>query len=428
MSFTKPDRRALLAGTAALTLSSLVAPTIAAAQEDANLRLFWWGSTPRAERTYAVADQYMAENPNVTIEGETVGWADYWTRLATQVAGRNAPDVIQMDYRYIFEYARRGALADLSEYRDGALPLEGFEEASLQGGMVDDGLYGVSLGANSSASMIDADAFEAAGLEVPTGAMTYDAMADAVMQVVEATDYDYGMHDASGHEPQLENWLRQRGTPLYTDDGALGFTVEDATEWFEMWADLRERGVTVPPDQQALYQRSIETSAVTLGQAPVSFAHSNQLTGYRELNDSTITMIPLPLIEEGATGGHYRKPSQLFSVSSSAENPEAAAAFIDYFVTNPEAVEILEVERGVPESTVAREELAPKLNEADQAQLEYIENLGDLAGPLPPPPPAGAGEVEALLIRVSEQVAFGQQTPAEGAEQLVSEAQSILSR
>ncbi len=35
-------------------------------------------------------------------------WSDYWTKMATQVAGKNMADVIQMDYRYIAEYARRG--------------------------------------------------------------------------------------------------------------------------------------------------------------------------------------------------------------------------------------------------------------------------------------------------------------------------------
>ena len=61
------------------------------------------------------------------------------------------------------------------------------------------------------------------------------------------------------------------------------------------------------------------------------------------------------------------------------------------------------------------------------AQIEYIEGLGDLAGPLPPPPPAGAGEIAFALKRLNEEVGFG--TPPEaGAEALVSEATAILAR
>ncbi|MFP3675424.1 hypothetical protein SB724_21655, partial [Bacillus sp. SIMBA_031] len=38
--------------------------------------------------------------------------------------------------------------------------------------------------------------------------------------------------------------------------------------------------------------------------------------------------------------------------------------------------------------------------------LNYVANLGDLAGPLPPPPPTGAGEGQTVLRQRAEQVAF----------------------
>src|SRR5262245_18442097 len=80
------------------------------APSDTRLRMFWWGSRERGERTDKTNKLFQEKNPGVTITGELLGWTDYWPRLATQTAGRNAPDVIQMDYRYIYEYARRGAL------------------------------------------------------------------------------------------------------------------------------------------------------------------------------------------------------------------------------------------------------------------------------------------------------------------------------
>ena len=64
----------------------------------------------------------------MTIDGEWLGWNDYWPRLATQSAGRNAADVIQMDYRYIFEYARRGALLPLDPFVGKSLNLSDFSQ------------------------------------------------------------------------------------------------------------------------------------------------------------------------------------------------------------------------------------------------------------------------------------------------------------
>ena len=63
---------------------------------------------------------------------------------ATQIAGGNAPDVIQMDYRYIVEYAKRGAIAPLDEFVGKALDLDDFDEDQLEGGKVDGKLYGIS--------------------------------------------------------------------------------------------------------------------------------------------------------------------------------------------------------------------------------------------------------------------------------------------
>ena len=83
-------------------------------------------------------------NTGVKIDGETLAWGDYWPRLATQAAGRNAPDLIQMDYRYVAEYARRGALLPLDEFIGKSLDISDFDKASLDSCKVDGKLYGIN--------------------------------------------------------------------------------------------------------------------------------------------------------------------------------------------------------------------------------------------------------------------------------------------
>ena len=60
--------------------------------------------------------------------------------------------------------------------------------------------------------------------------------------------------------------------------------------------------------------------------------------------------------------------------------------------------------------------------------VDYISLMTDKVGALPPPPPKGAGEIEALLRRVSEEIAFGKVKIADGSKKLVAEAEDILSR
>jgi multiple sugar transport system substrate-binding protein len=54
--------------------------------------------------------------------------------------------------------------------------------------------------------------------------------------------------------------------------------------------------------------------------------------------------------------------------------------------------------------------------------------LGKIAVPLPPPPPKGAGEIENLLKRVADSVAFGKVSIKDGASQFHGESVSILAR
>ena len=86
------------------------------AQDPIELQMTWWGSQARHDRTIAVIEMYEAANPEIDIVYEFANFNDYWTKLGTQVAGGNALDIMQTDYRYIVEYAKRNAIAPLDDF------------------------------------------------------------------------------------------------------------------------------------------------------------------------------------------------------------------------------------------------------------------------------------------------------------------------
>jgi multiple sugar transport system substrate-binding protein len=418
------DRRQFLMGSTALAVAAGISPAFAAEA----LRMIFWGSQARADRTYGVTDLY-AKAGGPAVQGEFLAWGDYWPKLATQTAGGNAPDIIQMDYRYIVEYAKRNAIAPLDEFVGGALPLADFDKDQLDGGKVDGKLYGISLGANSVALMINTVDFEKAGLELPGQNTTYadlPAMAEAFASKGVGKKL---IADGSGSEPMFENWLRQRGKALYTADGKLAWEVQDAVDWFKMWADLRAAGVCVSAEDQALDTGPLETTMLTLGKASVIPSNSNQLVAFQAINQDKITISNFPRIATDAPGGHYRKPSMFFSVGGSSAQKEEAAKLINFFVSNPDAAKVLGVERGIPCSVSVREALAPTLDAQSQVALNFVANLGSLLGVLPPSPPAKAGEIDSSLFRViSQEVGFGARSPEDAGNALFTGANDILSR
>lgn len=422
------DRRRLLIGTATTLALSTIG--IGRASAATSMRILWWGSKERNDRTMNAIKLYGGKQPDVSIAGESFGWDNYWTRLATQTAGGNAPDLIQMDYRYIFEYARRGTLLDFTPYMGKTLDIADFGEANINSGKVDGKLYGVNLGVNSSMVVINKDAWAESGVEPLKEGMTWDQFAEACAKVTAAGKRRnfYGSADASGVEPALECWLRQHGKALYGADGGLGFDAKDMAGWYTFWADMRKAKGCVPADMQALDQLNIETGMVSLGKAAVGFAHSNQFIGYQAINKEKLTLISYPLNGTDSKPGQYLKPSMLMSVSAASANKDAAVAFVNYLVKDPEGTKALGVERGVPASEAVRNALAPTLDAQAKEVVEYIARLTPQVGALPPPPPNGAGENAFLLKKISEEVAFGQSTPEEGGAKFAEQAAANLKR
>ena len=83
--------------------------------DSGSLRLAWWGNPTRDENTTKVVEAYKESVPDVTIALEPGEWSGYWDKLATQTAGGDFPDIVQMDEKYLAEYGQRGALLDLAE-------------------------------------------------------------------------------------------------------------------------------------------------------------------------------------------------------------------------------------------------------------------------------------------------------------------------
>ena len=237
------DRRRFLMGSSALLAAGLTRPAFA--QADA-LRLYWWGGQTRADRTLAVADLWAKAKGATAPTGEFGSFPDHWPKLATMVAGGNAPDVYQMDYRFIVEYASRGATQPLDEFvASGVLKLDDFDADQIEGGRVNGELHGISLGANSVAAIYSQTAFDEVGIPAPKLGWSYEEVPELAEAFLSKNIRD-GMKlmaDGSSSEPALDNWIRQRGKPLYTPEGKLGPDADDMTEWFAMWKGFARQGL-----------------------------------------------------------------------------------------------------------------------------------------------------------------------------------------
>jgi len=419
------DRRQfLLAGAAA---AGLGASRLAWAADIA-LRMAWWGGKARAQLTQKAIDLYVSKNPGVSVDTEYLGWGDYWARLSTETSGGNSPDIVQMDIEYLADYASRGVLLPLEPLIPTPLDVSDFQADLLANGKVDGKQVAVPCGVNAVALVIDKTVFDEAGVAPPGHDTTWEEFAVRMAEFTKKTPRKgmFGSPDASGGEPVLETWLRQRGKELYHPDGKLAYDEKDATDWFQMWADMRASGAAASAEVQALDHGDVDNSLLSQGKAALAFENSNQYVAFQALSKDALVLAPYPKVGAGGKGGLYIKPTMFYSVSAQSKNPQAAAALLDYILRDPGATAILGGERGIPASKAVQDRLRPALDQAGNAMLDYIADLGDLAGSLPPPNPPGGGEITDALLKVSQEVAFGTKTPAQGGADFISKAKDIL--
>ena len=416
----------LMAGAAAASTFASVGAFAAAGQ---SVRLIWWGNPDRDRRTNDVIALYT-EQTGTEVVPETYAWNDYWQKLATQAAGRNLPDVIQMDYRFIFEYARRQQLAALDDFLGNQLTLDDFDPEQLDSGKVDGKLYGVSLGANSVAYIYNQALLAKLGIELPDPTTwTNDDFEAIGMQVKDQLPEGMYLSQNMGYwEPRLDNWVRQRGKALYTEDGQLGYEVQDLTDFFAYWKDMQDKGLTPPADVMAQDSSGkMEELMFVTGKALFGGTNSNQLVAQQKLmqDEINITMFPN---QPGGQPGQYLKPSMFLSMAESSADKETAAELMNFFLTDPAANEILQIERGVTADASVRESLIPGLTATEKMIVDYLDIVATSVGPLPPPPPKNAGELDRALRPAWDAIAFEQVTPEEGAQKYYDDAVAILAR
>ncbi|TCR83867.1 extracellular solute-binding protein [Rhizobium sp. BK376] len=399
------------------------------AADNVQLRAMWWGGNDRTKRTVDVAKLFHEKNADIDVIGESISGDGYWTKLATEMASRDIADVFQLEPSTISDYSKRGACLALDEFVPSTLKVDAFGKDVLKLTTVDNKLWGIGLGLNSFALFYDDDMFKKVGINPPGPDTTWDDYAKIAVEMTKAAgkrSYWGGPYGAR-YNYVFDAWLRQRGKMLYTNEGALGFGVDDAKEWYSYWEDLRQKGGTVSADVQTLDQNVIESNCLALGKSAMGMAYSNQLVGYQLVVKDKLAVTMLPREKKGGPSGHYYRPALIWSVGATTQHGEQAAKFIDFFVNDVEAGKILGVERGVPMSPAVRQAILPGLNPTEQATVKYVELLKDQVGDYPPPAPLGSTEFDQKVMRpIADQLAFGKITVAEAAEKLVSQGKTTI--
>ncbi|WP_127573007.1 ABC transporter substrate-binding protein [Georgenia faecalis] len=297
--------------------------TAAVLEEGGTLTVWAW--EPTLEQ---VVEDFQTEYPNVEVELANVGTGnDQYTALQNAIAaGSGVPDVAQIEYFAVPQFAIGEALTDLT-----ALGASELEDTFTPGpwGSVQQGeaIYGLPMDSGPMALFYNQDVFEAAGVEVPT---TWDEYLEAA-RAIHAHDPNAYITNDIGDAGFTTSMIWQAGGQPYQVDGTdvtVDFTDEGSARFAEMWQTLIDEELLAPTaswsDEWYQGMANGTIASLTIG----AWMPANLESGVPG-GAGSWRVADMPQWEEGAMATSENGGSSL-TVPEASTNKELAYAFVEY--------------------------------------------------------------------------------------------------
>lgn len=400
---------------------------------DATLRFMWWGGETRHKATVEAMDLFMEKNPGIKVEYEYGGFSGYFDKLLTQMAGNNAPDVVQLSYTNVIEYVTRNQLEPLSSYIDeGILNVDKINETLLDTYKIDEDYYAIPSGINVQLLFYNKTMFDDLSVEYPTSGMTFDEVYAKAKEITDAaraqgkTDIWGISAYSNAFDVNFQRILIDFGGQLWTDDlSAAAFNSPEGIAAMEYIKQPLTDEIAPPPEITVSNPDGVTDFA--LGRVGMYIDNATSTAGFAAIGDFELGLELAPF------GNNHNvtwyQASQVYSITNQSEHPDIAAQIIDYLVNDKEAGKILAFERGIPVNDDIRATSGEGMSEIEQKQLELVNGAAEyMDDGVPMPFPPGYLEIHTEFERIQESYFYGQQTAEEALAELEDFANKTISK
>lgn len=305
----------------------------------------WQHHSPaRNEMVQKFAEEFVVQNPGVTIEFESIPLSDYYTKLLPAIAAGSGPDVFQLRAGDVPRYRNYGVIQELKI--DHAQATADFVPGSY-GYLVEDGkFYGLPTDVQTIVLFYNTEIFEEVGIEnVPA---TWDELIESAKLIAEVEDgVMYRMGLAHGkYGPVILTLMAQTGTEFQDSKGKTLFNNPKGKEGFKFAVDwIMEYGVE-DPDFGSRW------TAFREGELGMVMAHPAMLGSFRNTHpDLPIGIAEVPAKESGEPRTNIMT-NWAYVTSAKAKDADMASRWIE-FLTSKDAQREWTIKTGELPSRVA---------------------------------------------------------------------------
>ena len=289
-----------------------------------------WAWEPTLED---VVTGFEADNPGVTVDLVNAGTGnDQYTALQNAIAaGSGVPDVAQIEYYALPQFAIGDSLTELSDL--GAKDLDGtFTPGPWASVKQGDGIYGLPMDSGPMALFYNEDVFDKDGIAIPT---TWDEYLDAARKIHAADPSAYIAND-TGDAGFATSMIWQAGGHPYTVDGTdvtVDFADAGSTEFAALWQQLIDEDLLAPigswSDEWYTGLGNGTIATLTIG----AWMPANLESGVPGASGQW-RVAPMPQWNAGDSASSENGGSSL-AVPAASKNAELAYKFIEYANAGP---------------------------------------------------------------------------------------------
>ena len=293
---------------------------------------FWHSFTQgaRMEAIQAAADQFMADNPGVTINIETMAWGDFNTKWNAGITTGDLPDIsTAQNTGEVVEMLNADVLAPMDSTID-AIGRDLFSANALADMSMDDTTYGIPYYSHAQVMWYRTDLLEANNLEVPT---TWDEFYEAAVALTK--DGVYGC--AFSCSPNdllctryLNYYVRSGGGSLLNDDLTANLTSDLAIDGINFWLEVYKN---CSPAETINYTVNDHATLYYQGTTAFDFNSGFMISGVESNRPDLLEYVscaPLPLMAEGDPYYSAEATHIPLVTWANSEHPEICQAFIEY--------------------------------------------------------------------------------------------------
>ena len=314
----------------------------------------WWGDEELHHATNAVVQLFTDLNPDVTIHTEYGSW-DSW-----QADGAEA-DLMQVNFDWLTIYSPFGDIfMDLEDSSIAShLDLSNWDSQYIDMMRRNGVVQGVPVGMTARVPFMRADIYTAAGLDIQD-INTWEDLMEAGRVIQEYHEND--VFALSSLEPQAMAYLmfsyieQLTGRPFVDDDFMFNYTEEELEQGFQLIQDFMDNGVI--PDWEFASEPTNASNPMWVegywGGISEWDSSINAWINPLENGEEVIEARPQFTMDGALSSGWMSRPSTIFAISEDAEYPEVAAAFLNFMLTDEEAIEIMGTNHGIPLNHVGR--------------------------------------------------------------------------